>query len=164
MKQETKCYCGHTDYCDCGPLEEPKQKNMKQKVYVPVKTEEELPVESCKCGIIKNGEFDFSYFIKAPSYTVFDHVKSGLHHNQSEITHWLKEQEGYFFTPEQFNEYIELVIKKTLAKAAEKAMLIKPDRFGTCESSIAYTEEGEVYISSKSITNTFEEIFQSFKV
>ena len=25
MKQETKCYCGHTTYCDCGPLEEPKQ-------------------------------------------------------------------------------------------------------------------------------------------
>jgi hypothetical protein len=24
-KQETQCYCGHTTYCDCGPLEEPKQ-------------------------------------------------------------------------------------------------------------------------------------------
>lgn len=24
-KQSTKCYCGHTTYCDCGPLEEPKQ-------------------------------------------------------------------------------------------------------------------------------------------
>jgi len=24
-KQETKCYCGHTTYCDCGPQEEPKQ-------------------------------------------------------------------------------------------------------------------------------------------
>jgi len=24
MKQ-TKCYCGHTTTCDCGPLEEPKQ-------------------------------------------------------------------------------------------------------------------------------------------
>jgi len=22
MKQETKCYCGHTITCDCGPLEE----------------------------------------------------------------------------------------------------------------------------------------------
>jgi hypothetical protein len=19
MKEETKCYCGHTTYCDCGP-------------------------------------------------------------------------------------------------------------------------------------------------
>ena len=22
MKEETKCYCGHTTYCDCGPEEE----------------------------------------------------------------------------------------------------------------------------------------------
>jgi len=22
MKEETKCYCDHTTYCDCGPLEE----------------------------------------------------------------------------------------------------------------------------------------------
>ena len=29
MKQETKCYCGHTDYCDCEPLEEPKQETPK---------------------------------------------------------------------------------------------------------------------------------------
>ena len=24
MKNKTKCYCGHTDYCDCSPLEQPK--------------------------------------------------------------------------------------------------------------------------------------------
>ena len=23
MKEETKCYCGHTTYCDCGPKEKP---------------------------------------------------------------------------------------------------------------------------------------------
>jgi hypothetical protein len=23
--KQIKCYCGHTTYCDCGPLEEPKQ-------------------------------------------------------------------------------------------------------------------------------------------
>jgi hypothetical protein len=22
MKEETKCYCGHTTYCDCGPKQE----------------------------------------------------------------------------------------------------------------------------------------------
>jgi hypothetical protein len=27
--QETKCYCGHTTYCDCGP-EEPKQETIKK--------------------------------------------------------------------------------------------------------------------------------------
>ena len=27
MVEQIKCYCGHTTYCDCGPLEEPKQGN-----------------------------------------------------------------------------------------------------------------------------------------
>jgi len=26
-KNTTKCYCGHTTYCDCDPLEEPKENN-----------------------------------------------------------------------------------------------------------------------------------------
>lgn len=32
-KQETKqikCYCGHTNYCDCSPLEEPKQETLEE--------------------------------------------------------------------------------------------------------------------------------------
>jgi hypothetical protein len=29
MKEETKCYCGHTTYCDCGP-EEPKQETLEE--------------------------------------------------------------------------------------------------------------------------------------
>ena len=31
MKNKTKCYCGHTDYCDCIPLEELKQETLKLK-------------------------------------------------------------------------------------------------------------------------------------
>jgi hypothetical protein len=30
MVEQIKCYCGHTDYCDCGPLEEPKQETLEQ--------------------------------------------------------------------------------------------------------------------------------------
>ena len=26
--KQIKCYCGHTTYCDCGPLEEPKQERL----------------------------------------------------------------------------------------------------------------------------------------
>jgi hypothetical protein len=33
MKEETKCYCGHTTYCDCGP-EEPKQKNKMKNIHM----------------------------------------------------------------------------------------------------------------------------------
>ena len=29
MEEETKCYCGHTTYCDCGP-EEPKQETLEE--------------------------------------------------------------------------------------------------------------------------------------
>ena len=28
--EQIKCYCGHTDYCDCGPLEEPKQETLEE--------------------------------------------------------------------------------------------------------------------------------------
>lgn len=41
MKLETKCYCGHTDYCDCGPLEEPKQKPRKKKGKKSIKEKED---------------------------------------------------------------------------------------------------------------------------
>lgn len=128
----------------------------KQTVYVRVKVEDELPIESCKCGIIKNGEFDLSYFIKAPSYKVFDHVKSGLSHNQAEITHWLKPQEGYFFTPEQLNEYTTNVIKQVLETAAEKAEVYIEECMGQ--------RTGYVEVDRESITNTFEETFKQFKV
>ena len=30
MKNKTKCYCGHTDYCDCNPLEELKQETLEE--------------------------------------------------------------------------------------------------------------------------------------
>lgn len=28
--EQIKCYCGHTDYCDCGPLEELKQETLEE--------------------------------------------------------------------------------------------------------------------------------------
>ena len=30
MENKTKCYCGHTDYCDCSPLEELKQETLEE--------------------------------------------------------------------------------------------------------------------------------------
>jgi hypothetical protein len=37
--KQIKCYCGHTDYCDCGPLEEPKQETLEEAKFVTVKIE-----------------------------------------------------------------------------------------------------------------------------
>lgn len=53
------------------------------------------------------------------------------------------EQEGYFFTPEQLNEYTEKVIKDALATAADKRTL---------------------KVVKESITNTFDETFNKFKL
>lgn len=64
------------------------------------------------------------------------------------------EKEGYFFTPEQLNEYTQGVIKQALETAAENA---------------EYNTDGQehiekVWIDKPSITNTFEETFKKFKI
>lgn len=136
----------------------------KQTIYLPVKVEDELPLESCKCGIIKNEEFDLSYFIKAPSYNVFDHVKSGLYHKQTEITHWLKPQEGYFFTSKQLNEYTANVVRQALETAAEKSKIIYTKILfdDLKEGDNAYMNFPKV--DKQSIMNSFEETYKKFEV
>jgi hypothetical protein len=69
------------------------------------------------------------------------------------------EKEGYFFTPEQLNEYTQSVIKQALENAAEEA-----------DSYIDMNDdtyvEGNIWseIDKESITNTFEETFKKFEV
>ena len=71
----------------------------------------------------------------------------------------LSKTEGYFFTPEQLNEYTQKIIKQALETAAEKA-----------DSYIDMNEdtyvEGNIWseIDEQSITNTFEETFKKFEV
>lgn len=62
------------------------------------------------------------------------------------------EEEGYFFTPEQLNEYTANVIKQALETAAEKA-LCDFDEGGCTE-----------FVDEQSITNTFEETFKLYQV
>ena len=90
------------------------------------------------------------------------------------------EKEGYFFTPEQLNEYTQGVIKQALETAAEKAKVVE-EELGSDEfreipidtlESIEFTadkgyEECSYYRykpSKKSITNTFEETYEKLKV
>ena len=65
----------------------------------------------------------------------------------------VKQMEGYFFTPEQLNEYTANVIKQALETAAEKAE-IKYDHF----------DDMAAYINTASIKNTFDITFQQYKV
>lgn len=67
--------------------------------------------------------------------------------------------EGYFFTTEQLNEYTKNIIKQTLETAADKAQSYAVEgEGGYMEGNI------ESFVVKKSITNTFEEIFNKFKV
>ena len=70
----------------------------------------------------------------------------------------VEEKEGYFFTTDELNQLLLEVIKDTLNTAAEKAKT---------KQEVAHFMEGsymEVIINKKSITNTFEEVYQRFSV
>jgi hypothetical protein len=49
--EETKCYCGHTTYCDCGPetLEEVAEKTYK-KLYEGEPLTQDVPIDAFKQG------------------------------------------------------------------------------------------------------------------
>lgn len=68
-------------------------------------------------------------------------------------------KEGYFFTPEQLNEYTANVIKQALETAAEKA-----NSFIDGDESVYI--QGNVWseVDKQSITNTFEETYKKFEV
>ena len=83
----------------------------------------------------------------------------------------LIQEEGYFFTPEQLNEYTANVIKQALETAAENAKVVKDlgeDLNGTFVFEVTkyyYVENGyPIYTDKESITNTFEETFKQFEV
>lgn len=74
----------------------------------------------------------------------------------------VKREEGYFFTPEQLNEYTQNVIKQTLETAAENAETI--DTYKTRWSGVNKEIFVEKDVYKESITNTFQKIFKKFEV
>jgi hypothetical protein len=101
----------------------------KQTVYLPVEITEEFWRK------YDSGE-------ERPDYEIIDAD------NGERIDEWVNRQEGYFFTPEQLNEYTANVVRRALETAAENADLIETD--------------GDV--DPKSITNTLEETCKKFEV
>lgn len=101
----------------------------KQTVYLPVEITEEFWKK------YDSGE-------EKPDYEIVDA------NNGERIDEWVNEQEGYFFTPEQLNEYTANVVRQALETAAEKVELVPHD----------------VDIDLESITNAFEETFKQFEV
>ena len=118
----------------------------KQKIYLPVKVEDELP-EIGMCKFMFNEDNDFVSFLnKNGKFTEWFTTKN------QQPTHWLKPQEAFVFSSEQLNEYTQNVIKQALEAAAEKALCDFDE--GGCTG----------FVDEKSITNTFEETFNKFKV
>lgn len=69
--------------------------------------------------------------------------------------HELQKKELFVFTQKQLNEYTANVIKQTLETAAKKAEAINKAKFWGDYNPV---------IDEESITNTFEETFNKFKV
>ena len=68
----------------------------------------------------------------------------------------VKKEEGYFFTPEELNEYTQKVIKQTLETAAENAECYIGDEVAETisggDSYIPY------YVNKQSIINTINQV------
>lgn len=81
-------------------------------------------------------------------------------------TEWeMESKEGYFFTPEQLNEYTANVIRQALENAAENTETLlwqNNEDLEIVSNRVAYIV-GELNIK-QSITNTFENTFEKFKV
>ena len=81
-------------------------KLIKQTVYIPVKVNDELPKVDSIC--FRNGKKLLFTWSKEKDIQDLN------------ITHWLKPQEGYFFTPQELNQLLSDVIKDAPNTASEK--------------------------------------------
>ena len=96
---------------------------------------------------------------KPTKQTVYTPVKEG--DSEMSVSYWekdthitdVKEQEGYFFTTEQLNEYTQHVINQTLKTAAKEATT----------KFIPFTDDEEE-VDKSSILGLFELIFNKLKV
>jgi hypothetical protein len=90
MKKSTKCYCGHTTYCDCGP-EEHKQETLEEvsEKYYPAYPD----------GVVTSEMYA---------------LREGFVKGFKVCAKWQKEQDNNKFSGEEFEliEYIQWIIRK----------------------------------------------------
>jgi hypothetical protein len=121
-------------------------KPKKQTVYLPVEITEEFWKK------YDSGE-------ERPKYEIVDA------NNGERIDEGVNEQKGYFFTPEQLNEYTANVVRQALENAAENTETLlwqNNEDLEIVSSRVAYIVE-DLKIK-QSITNTFEATFKQFEV
>jgi hypothetical protein len=88
MKEETKCYCGHTTYCDCGPetLEEAAEKTYK-KLYEGEPLTQDVPIHAFKQGA--KWQQERSYSEKEVKYIISEALQSAL--VKVDLEQWFKQ-------------------------------------------------------------------------
>lgn len=125
-------------------------KPIKSIVYLPVKVEDEPIPEYTLVTVSCDGGMQFNQVKYYAS-----HFKEDF----EMVTHWLKPQESFVFTPEQLNKYTANVVRQALETAAEKA--ISEPFF--IDGEPAYMNDRSP-VNTQSITNTFEQTFKQFEV
>lgn len=134
----------------------------KQAVYLPVKVEDELPENNKNVFCLTSDDFETELVFEDGVFRVYE---GGDCYENENVTHWLKSQEAFVFTPEQLNEYTANVIEQALETAAENAETLlwqNNEDLEIVANRVDYIIE---HIDIKqSITKTFEETFKRFKV
>lgn len=91
-----------------------------------------------------------------------------IHWNKDKIFNSAVMQEGYFFTPEQLNEYTQNVIKQALETAAENIGFIETtsEKLNSEEYKPFITADDDTIwtVDKQSIRSTFQETYKKFEV
>jgi hypothetical protein len=86
MKEETKCYCGHTTYCDCGPetLEEAQKQqfnydNLHDAKEISSRIKVVKTIEEAVIGLAQLLKDDPEFFIQEPKQETLEEVAERLY-------------------------------------------------------------------------------------
>lgn len=133
----------------------PKQLQM---VYLPVNVQDERFYNGKEFCIDSEGE-------KRHLWYMGDGKWEGVDGSFENIVTWLKPTEAIIFTPEELNEYTQQVIKDALKVASEEVTYIKECGKSSYEKCYAvFCHTCDTIIDRKSITNTFEQIYEKWKI
>lgn len=117
---------------------------IKKTVYLPLKVEDKLPEIETNTGLfVMSNQHGWD---KLVAYKQMFIPKEG---------YYLSPQEGYFFTPQDLNNYTEMVIKEALKCSSKEAEIVNIAKF---------SGDYDPGVDKKSILNTFEKIFNKFKI
>ena len=85
--EQTKCYCGHTTYCDCGPLEEPKDVVLGYKTSIVAQMLDRIDLEEPKQETLEEAAENFVNSTRLRNYKVL--FIEGAKWNQEQILQFL---------------------------------------------------------------------------